>query len=187
MATPAKPRPDFPLTPCPNGLWRKIVNKRAYYFGPWRSDPQGEQALIAWLTRKDGIYAGLDHIAEVSTMVDITVGKLMGDYLLARLTWDDFNLESGRLRRRRWKTGIWQECYLWKRTRKALRALLPISGNLVFTRVNGKPMIAVEMILGGDGGQPTSYVHRSNRISRPFPKFRAGSLPLSTSLLRVLG
>ena len=320
---PAKPRPDFPLTPCPNGLWRKIVNKRAYYFGSWRSDPRGEVALIAWLTRKDGIYAGLDHIAGVSNMVvgDITVGKLMGDYLLARskdvtnkhlapetyrdydtnlsdfskvigpganaaslkpshfatyratletrklgphatkrviacikaafnyamdqewitpvrfgrefaapntdsesvalhhlrrgqenrtevilgrrsvrkllratrdkprwramillmlntainpaelarLHWDDFNLESGRLRRRRWKTGIWQECYLWKRTRKALKAILPIAGDLVFTRANGKPLVDVEMVSELNAVQQQRVrVHRSNRISRPF-------------------
>jgi len=321
MKHPAKPRPDFPLSPIDNGQWRKIVNKQAYYFGSWRSDPQGEQALIAWLTRRDSIYAGLDHIGTPPTMVtDITVGKLMGDYLLARSTdvtnkhlapesyrdyavnlsdfskvigpgakaaglkpnhfaayratletrrlgphatkrviacikaafnyamdqewitpvrfgrefaapntdsesvalhhlrrgqenrteiilgrrsvrkllrvtrdkpqwhamillmlntainpaelarlrWDDFNLESGRLRRRRWKTGIWQECYLWKQTRKALGALLPILGDLVFTRANGKPLVDVEMISGQDGEQQTHHIRRSNRISRPF-------------------
>jgi integrase len=317
---PTKPRPDFPLTPCGNGQWRKKVNGKPYYFGSWRSDPRGEQALKNWVARRDSIHAGLDHLpTSPSPASDITIGKLVGDYLairaknvtnrelapdsyrdyranlsdfagkvgpqakaaglkpahfaayratlesrgigphatkriitnikaafnyavkeewipsinfgqgfsapntdseavalyhlrrgrenrtevilgrrdvrrllyaakdrplwramvylmlnagmnpaeLARLQWSDINFKSGRLRRRRQKTGIWQECYLWRRTRRAINALPRVS-DYVFTRVNGAPLVDTELVLGSIGGQQTSHVRRSNRITQPF-------------------
>ena len=36
---PAKPHPDFPLTPNGNGQWSKKVRGKVYYFGPW-ADPE---------------------------------------------------------------------------------------------------------------------------------------------------
>lgn len=319
MKPPKKPHPNFPLTPCGNGQWRKIVNKRPYYFGPWRGDERGEHALKDWLTRKDAIFAGLDQgqsQAPRSSRDGLTVSQLIVQYLserskdveaskiapdtfrdytfalndfakslpagamvapalrprfgeyirimekrgagphaikrhvtiikmafayaagegwcepivfppsfqapatdaesvaqyhnrkgedakteriltrkevrkllrgvkdqpkwkaivlvllntamnpaeLARLKWGEINFKNGRLSRRRAKTGKRQECYLWKRTRKALESL-PRTGELVFTRKNGKSLIASVPVMAG---KIVSKVKRSNRLTKPF-------------------
>jgi integrase len=52
---PEKPRPDWPLTPHPNGQWSKKLRKRVYYFGPW-NDPDG--ALKRYLDTRDDLLAG---------------------------------------------------------------------------------------------------------------------------------
>lgn len=52
---PAKPHPDFPLTPHPTGRWCKKVRGKVRFFGPWR-DPDG--ALAEWLRVKDDLLAG---------------------------------------------------------------------------------------------------------------------------------
>ncbi len=38
-------KPSFPLTHNPCGQWSKKHQKRVYYFGSWRADPDGTQAL----------------------------------------------------------------------------------------------------------------------------------------------
>ncbi|MFN0035516.1 MAG: tyrosine-type recombinase/integrase [Saprospiraceae bacterium] len=55
QAKPAKPHPDFPLTPHPTGRWCKKVRGKVHFFGPWR-DPDG--ALVEWLRVKDDLLAG---------------------------------------------------------------------------------------------------------------------------------
>jgi integrase len=98
---PAKPRSDFPLTPCGNGQWRKIVAKRPYYFGSWRDDPKGDAALKEWLSRKDAILAGLDHVSTPKEDKGMSVHTLIQRYLtlrsadvdnhkLSRYTFDDY-------------------------------------------------------------------------------------------------
>jgi integrase len=67
-APPPKPYPDFPLFAHTGGQWRRDIwdakLKRAipYYFGRWADDPKGERALKDWLSRTDGIMAGLDKL-----------------------------------------------------------------------------------------------------------------------------
>lgn len=52
---PAKPYPDFPLTPHNSGRWCKKVRGKVLFFGPW-ADPDG--ALTKWLDEKDDLLAG---------------------------------------------------------------------------------------------------------------------------------
>jgi integrase len=54
----AKPRPDFPLTPHPNGWWCKKVRGKLHYFGKCADDPEGKAALDQWLAEKDDLLAG---------------------------------------------------------------------------------------------------------------------------------
>jgi integrase len=317
MNTPKKPRADFPLTPCGNGQWRKIVNKRPYYFGSWRGDEKGEHAVREWLSRKDAILAGLDqgqvnapvgdgltvaalvvrYLTERSKDVEakslspdsfrdytfalndfakslpggakvalalrprfgeyirimekrgagphaikrhVTIIKMMFRYAadegwcdampfgrsfmapatdaesvaqhhtrqgqtakteriltrkevrkllravrdkpkwkamtllmlntamnpaeIARLKWSEINFDTGRLSRRRGKTGKRQECYLWKRTRAALRTIASTNQN-VFLRKNGQPLIGSTPMMQG---KVVERIKRWNKLTDRF-------------------
>jgi integrase len=52
---PAKPHPDFPLTPHNNGRWVKKIRGKLHYFGRW-DNPQA--ALDEYLAAKDDLLAG---------------------------------------------------------------------------------------------------------------------------------
>jgi hypothetical protein len=52
---PAKPYPEFPLTPQPAGYWCKQIRGKLRYLGPW-DDPDG--ALAKYLEQKDALHAG---------------------------------------------------------------------------------------------------------------------------------
>src|SRR6266516_2405345 len=93
MQNPGKPRPDFPLTPCGNGMWRKIVRGKPYTFGSWRQDPLGEAALKEWIERRDAIHAGLDHVNVTAQVAGKTVIELTRWYLSIRTT----DVKAGRL------------------------------------------------------------------------------------------
>ena len=54
----AKPRPDFPLTPHPNGWWCKKVRGKLHYFGKIAEDPEGNAAVDEWLDEKEDLLAG---------------------------------------------------------------------------------------------------------------------------------
>lgn len=80
-----KPSPDFPLTPCPNGQWRKIVNARAYYFGSWRDDPLGIRALEKWHAHEQAIRAGFNGLSAAPRVGNnMTVCDLIREYLRRR-------------------------------------------------------------------------------------------------------
>ncbi|HWE95985.1 MAG TPA: tyrosine-type recombinase/integrase [Tepidisphaeraceae bacterium] len=84
MKRPAKPYPDFPLTPHPNGQWVKKVKGDLFYFGRWKEDSRGVNALADWLSRKDAIFAGLDKLRVAAVADDMTLGRLMGMFLESR-------------------------------------------------------------------------------------------------------
>ena len=89
---PSVPYPGFPLRPHANGQWYKSVwNSRTqrtehFYFGPWREDPQGERALndpqSGWLARRTGIKAGTDNVRVQMVQSVLTLGELMGRFLV---------------------------------------------------------------------------------------------------------
>jgi integrase len=93
MDNPGKPRSDFPLTPCGNGMWRKIVRGKPYTFGSWRQDPLGEAALKEWIERRDAIHAGLDHVNATAPVAGKTVIELTRWYLSIRTA----DVKAGRL------------------------------------------------------------------------------------------
>lgn len=316
---PVKPYRNFPLTVHPNGQWSKVVNKKPYYFGSWRTDPTGDAALKRWLEMKDTLQVTARIAAEVAQIPDpaeVTVDQVVSRYLavrgsdianhvimpdtfrdyrhaltdfarcvgggttaaelrpahfaiwrdaldrrklgphaikrnirairtcfkyateaewmpavrfgpamkapktepeavvlhharqgtesktervvtrrevrkllrkvrddpkwkavillmlntamnpaeIARLKWSEINFKTGRLSRRRMKTGIRQEAYLWKRTRRALKAFVSAS-DLVFTRKNGKTLVGSEPVMEG---AVIKRVSRWNKIIGPF-------------------
>jgi integrase len=66
---PAKPRPDFPLTPHPLGAWQKKIRGKVYRFGKWGKMVDGKMqrlpgdewwqpALAEYDKKKDALYAG---------------------------------------------------------------------------------------------------------------------------------
>lgn len=52
---PSRPYPSFPLSPCTNGQWGKIIRGKRWYFGAW-ADPQA--ALAKFNREKDDLAAG---------------------------------------------------------------------------------------------------------------------------------
>lgn len=106
MQRPAKPTPDFPLSPNLNGQWFKKIKggdgvSKPYYFGSWKSDPKGEAAIREYDQRQAGILAGTDHLRHLAAGPGQTVGDLLRAYSeqrkvdvasgsLSKLTFGDY-------------------------------------------------------------------------------------------------
>ena len=95
-ARPAKPRPDFPLFPHRNGRWAKKVRGKFCYFGAWKSDPKGEDAVRLWLDQKDDLLAGR---SPRSSDDGLTVAALVNRFLTAKQAM----VETGELQQRTWQ------------------------------------------------------------------------------------
>lgn len=82
MNRPAKPYPEFPMFPHPNGQWCKKINKLPYYFGAWKEDWKGQRAINEYRTRIDDIRNGLDkpNLAE-AVRNPLTLGSLQNEFL----------------------------------------------------------------------------------------------------------
>jgi integrase len=89
---PAKPYPEFPLTPHPAGYWCKKIRGKLHYFGPW-SDP--DAALNAYLDQKDALHAGRTPRADFDAL---TVKDVANTFLNAKKEAAD----AGELSARTW-------------------------------------------------------------------------------------
>lgn len=94
---PSKPRDDFPLTPCPNGQWRKIVKKRSYYFGSWKDDPAGDTALKEWVANRDAIYAGTYKPEHAHEAVELAAGMSIRTLIQRYLAIRGQDVDNGKL------------------------------------------------------------------------------------------
>jgi integrase len=90
---PAKPRPDFPLTPHPSGRWCKKIRGKLHYFGPWRHP---DRALTKYLSQKDALHAGRKPRAE---SVGLTVKEVVNTFLANKQAL----VENGELSPRTWR------------------------------------------------------------------------------------
>src|SRR5208283_5345671 len=84
---PAKPHPDFPLTPHPTGRWCKKIRGKLHYFGPWDNP---DAALTKYLEHKDDLHAGRTPRPDLQAL---TVETLV----LAFLNHKEALLEAGEL------------------------------------------------------------------------------------------
>jgi integrase len=124
---------------------------RAVVFGADFVPPNTDPDAIAARKIRNGedvdddlIYTGemidwmIEHAPrQFKAMILVMINCGMGPSDLAKLKWSHIDLESGRLSMRRGKNGIRRECYLWKRTRKALRSLLTLKHTAVDIKANG--------------------------------------------------
>lgn len=89
---PAKPYPDFPLTPHASGAWQKKIRGRIYYFGKWGRRVDGklvrvegdgwEDALAEYKKVADDLHAGR---APRASADGLTVADLCNHFLNAKL------------------------------------------------------------------------------------------------------
>src|SRR6516162_5328372 len=85
---PAKPYPDYPLTPHPSGRWCKKIRGRMFYFGPWH-DTQG--ALSRYLEQRDDLHAG--RVPAAASANGLSVRELCNRFLTSK----KHKLETGQL------------------------------------------------------------------------------------------
>jgi hypothetical protein len=71
---PAKPYPEYPLTPNPNGQWSKKVRGKVRYFGVW-ANPDAAEA--PWNEQKEDLLAG----RKSRSRDGLTVGDLFHRFL----------------------------------------------------------------------------------------------------------
>jgi integrase len=86
LSRPKKPYPSFPLFANQNGQWCKKVKGKPYYFGSWKDDLKGEQALQDWRSREESIRAGLDNLRTQSVEEGMTLMELSTQFLADRRT-----------------------------------------------------------------------------------------------------
>jgi integrase len=136
--------------------------------GGVQEDPIFERHQIDWL---------VEHATptfKAMILLGLNCGIGLSD--LAKLTWKNIDLETGRLSSHRGKNGIRREAYLWKKTRKALLRIRSLRQNkkaiathgddaLVFITRKGLPFMRRERIMDGDRVKKIKF---SNAISITF-------------------
>ena len=78
---PAKPTKDFPLFPHRgSGQWAKKIKGRTHYFGSWRLDPTGVEAIVSYTRELPYLLRG-----ETPPSIDIsqgcTIGQLCNEFM----------------------------------------------------------------------------------------------------------
>lgn len=79
MDKPKKPHPDFPLSPHGSGQWSKRIHGKLHYFGSWRNDPDGLQAVQDYERRLPWILKGRE--PPVVDSEAVTVRYLINQFL----------------------------------------------------------------------------------------------------------
>jgi integrase len=102
---PAKPYPDFPLTPHPSGHWCKKIRGKVHFFGPWGRRVNGtlerlpgngaDEALARYNEQAADLHAGRKPRPEAGAL---TVKALCNDFLNVKQTL----VKSGELSRQSW-------------------------------------------------------------------------------------
>jgi integrase len=99
---PAKPYPEFPLTPHRSGNWCKKIRGKIHYFGKWE---EPDAALHRYLDQKDALHAGRKPRPETDAL---TVKDLANAFLnhkqnlvdtgeLSPRTWEDYKRATDEL------------------------------------------------------------------------------------------
>jgi integrase len=99
---PAKPYPDFPLTPHPSGNWCKKIRGKIHYFGKWEDV---DAALQRYLDQKDALHAGRKprSDAEAFAVKDLANAflnhkqNLVDTGELSPRTWEDYKRATDEL------------------------------------------------------------------------------------------
>ncbi|MDC0273664.1 hypothetical protein OAK91_02915 [Planctomycetaceae bacterium] len=68
---PEKPYPEFPLYAHACGSWVKKINGKRWTFGGWKTDPQGEKALVEYHRQKDYIESHGERPPEPKTQIEV--------------------------------------------------------------------------------------------------------------------
>lgn len=101
---PAKPYPDFRLTPHASGKWMKRIRRRIHYFGRWARTVNGKlervegdgwrEALELYKSQADDLHAG--RTPRPTTADGLTLADLFNHFLTAKLR----KLEAGEITQR---------------------------------------------------------------------------------------
>jgi integrase len=95
---------------------------------------------------------------EMRTMILLGLNCGFGCTDCARLKWTDLDLDKGRVKLARNKTGVARNLPLWPETMKALRAM-PKSGQLVFYTAEGHPWVRTLLKIKKDGSRRYTSVN----------------------------
>ncbi|MGH7135683.1 MAG: tyrosine-type recombinase/integrase [Pirellulales bacterium] len=94
---PKKPSRDFPLFPHGSGQWAKKIRGQMHYFGSWKEDRRGENALRRYVQQRDALLVGATPTGNEVTLRDLVNYFLTNKKLrvesgeMSQLTWINYD------------------------------------------------------------------------------------------------